>query len=97
PHIWSSVTLYDEQVIKKRETWFAKWLQCNSHPSQNDILSFHRFAGDGDEENDLHMNRGGLVNTVSITSMKIHDEKGVMTYLDLKKNGMYHEQMEFMS
>jgi uncharacterized protein with NRDE domain len=97
PHIWSSATLYDEQVVRKREIWFAKWLQCNSHPSQNDILNFHRFGGDGDEQNDLHMNRDGLVHTVSITSMKLNEEKGIMTYLDLKNNMMFHEQMEFIS
>jgi hypothetical protein len=97
PHIWSSSTLYDEQASLKRKMWFRKWLQSNSHPSQNDILSFHRFAGDGDEKNDLLMNRDGIVCTVSVTSMKLNEEKGIMTYLDLKNNIMYHEQMEFVS
>src|SRR5258705_1820079 len=42
PQIWSSVTLYDEAVIAKREAWFAAWLNRNPAPSQEDIMRFHQ-------------------------------------------------------
>src|SRR5690606_29868760 len=57
PHIWSSVTLYDDQVIAKREHWYRQWLQQIPEPGQEDIFHFHQFTGDGDGHNDLRMNR----------------------------------------
>src|ERR1700730_2005352 len=68
PQIWSSVTLYDQEVITKRRNWFIKWLEKNLHPTQNEILQFHQFTGDGDAHNDLLMNRDDKVFTVSMTS-----------------------------
>jgi len=97
PHIWSSATLYDKKTIKKREYWFAKFLNRNPHPSQKDILNFHRFSGDGDERNDLLMNRDGLYSTVSITGIELNDERGNMQYLDLKNEKNYSEEMQFIS
>jgi transport and Golgi organization protein 2 len=89
PHIWSSVTLYDEEVIKKRNNWFSNWLQKNKQLTQHDILNFHQFTGDGDAHNDLRMNRNGQVFTVSVTSMAITDEAIQMQYLDLKNNSAF--------
>jgi len=85
-HIWSSVTLYDEEIISKRKSWFDNWISNNNEPLQKEILDFHQFTGDGDSNNDLLMNRDGKVFTVSITSMAIGDEMINMQYLDLKTN-----------
>lgn len=86
PHIWSSVTLYEPAVIAKRTHWFAEWLKQHPAPSMEDMLFFHRFAGDGDPVNDLLMNRANKMLTVSITSMEIHPLAGKMTYYDLLTN-----------
>ncbi|RYY25932.1 MAG: hypothetical protein EOO04_11315 [Chitinophagaceae bacterium] len=86
PHIWSSVTLYTEEVIATREEWFNSWLSTHPNPTQEDILRFHQFTGDGDSWNDLTMNRGGETFTVSITSVKLGESKASMTYLDLKSH-----------
>ena len=86
PHIWSSVTLYDQEVIIKRRNWFNKWLENHPHPNQDQILDFHKFTGDGDQYNDLMMNREGKVFTVSVTSAAIGDGKIVFEYLDLKES-----------
>ncbi|MHA4842678.1 NRDE family protein [Flavitalea antarctica] len=86
PHIWSSVTLYTPAVIMKREQWFAEWLRRNQAPSQDDILNFHQFTGDGDTNNDLLMNRDGETFTVSITSISLEKYKARVSYLDLKQN-----------
>jgi transport and Golgi organization protein 2 len=85
PHIWSSATLYDQEVVIKRRNWFTKWLERNPHPSQDDILHFHQFTGDGDEHNDLMMNRDGKVFTVSITSALIGEGQIKVEYLDVKE------------
>jgi hypothetical protein len=93
PHIWSSATLYDEEVVEKRKSWFRKWLQQHKHPSPDDILHFHQFTGDGDTHNDLRMNRNGQVFTVSVTLMALTDELTQMHYLDLKNNTAFTGQM----
>ena len=97
PYIWSSATLYTDEVIKKREYWFSKFLNKNPHPSQNDIFHFHQFTGDGDQRNDLLMSRDGLYTTVSVTGIALTDEKADMQYLDLKDNKRYKKEMHFIS
>ncbi|RYY17330.1 MAG: hypothetical protein EOO04_25575 [Chitinophagaceae bacterium] len=93
PHIWSSVTLYSPDVIAKREGWFRKWLKENNSPTQEDILLFHQFTGDGDAHNDLLMNRDGETFTVSITSLKLDRSVTRVTYLDLKNNHKLHAEI----
>ncbi len=90
PHIWSSVTLYDPAVTQQREAWFKRFLQQYPQITQEDILQFHRFAGEGDPENDINMNRNGLLQTVSITSIQLQEDRSVMTYLDLLKEKTTH-------
>lgn len=93
PHIWSSATLYDEEVVAKRKSWFNKWLQKHPTPTPNDILHFHQFTGDGDAHNDLRMNRNGQVFTVSVTLLALTDELTRMHYLDLKNNNAFTQQL----
>ncbi len=83
PHIWSSVTLYDPSVVRKREQWFLEWVAKHPHPSQTDILHFHLFSGDGDAHNDIRMNRGKVF-TVSVTSALINSGSALVRYLDVQ-------------
>ncbi len=82
-HIWSSVTLYDDAVRKKREDWFAVWLSQHTEPSMQDIMRFHQFDGNGDTTNGILMNRDGLLQTVSITSIALSDNMSKMYYRDI--------------
>ena len=95
-HIWSSATLYEKEVVKKREQWFAAFLNRNSNPTQQDILHFHQFTGDGDKNNDLQMDRNGLYSTVSITSILLTGDRGCIKYLDLKDRKTYERKMEII-
>jgi len=95
PYIWSSATLYDEEVRKKRETWFLQWLNAHPAPTQREVLRFHRFAGDGDKGNNLLMNRNGKVLTVSITSIEISEERGSLSYTDVLTRETTHHQLHF--
>ena len=83
PHIWSSVTLYGPEVIRRREEWFSQWLRQHPEPDQEAILHFHQFSGDGDGHNDLLMNRDNVMMTVSITALRAGDGEGRMQYLDI--------------
>lgn len=92
-HIWSSVTLYDEPTRKKRQQWFERFINNHNEASQDDILHFHQFAGDGDKQSDIQMNRGGELFTVSITGIYLAGNKAEMTYMDLKEGNMYKEEI----
>jgi len=95
PYIWSSATLYSNAIIKKREQWFIEWLKKNPTPTQDDIVHFHQFTGDGDATNDLMMNRNNKLFTVSITSIELNDQSGKMKYIDLKNNTTHITQFPF--
>jgi uncharacterized protein with NRDE domain len=97
PYIWSSVTLYDDNIVKKREQWFAAFLNSNPNPTQNDILTFHQFTGDGDTANDLLMEREDIYSTVSITSMLLTTDRGSMKYLDMKTSNVYEKKIELQA
>ena len=95
PHIWASCTLYDDEVIAKRQSWFAEWLKQHPNPTQDDILHFHVFTSDGDSHNDLVMNRDGKVFTVSVTSAAIDSTGAVMQYLDTQKDIQSERNFDF--
>lgn len=95
PYIWSSVTLYDGLIIKKREQWFVDFLNRNCFPTQLDILNFHRFSGDGDSSTDLLMNRDDVYSTVSITSILLTNDRGSMKYMDTKNGRRVEMNIEF--
>ncbi|MEO5595191.1 MAG: NRDE family protein [Chitinophagaceae bacterium] len=95
PHTWSSVTLYGEEVIARRNEWFDKWLQLHPRPSMENIIQFHLSAGDGDKQNDLRMNRNDDMLTVSITAMEISESKSIMQYLDLQDNTRSVQEFNF--
>jgi len=88
PTIWSSSLLYSEKVKKKRETWFSEFMDANAYISAEDIIDFHKTAGDGDKETSLIMNRV-FVKTKSITEFSKKDERYEMRYEDLATNKVY--------
>ena len=96
PYLWSSTTLYDGFVIKKREQWFASFLSDHPTPTQQDILNFHRFTGDGNKQNDLLMTRDGIYTTVSITSILLTKDRGCIQYLDISGNTSSEIKIELL-
>ena len=95
PYIWSSATLYTPEVKAKREAWFNTWLQQQNGVYQRaDVLDFHRNAGDGDPLNDVIMNRGEIVKTVSITSIQKGSANLNMQYFDLVSKGFKEHKIK---
>ncbi|MFC0771957.1 NRDE family protein [Terrimonas alba] len=97
PYIWSSVTLYDGDTIRKREKWFADFLKRHREPTQKDILEFHHFAGDGDSDNNLLMERDGMFSTVSITNILLTSDRASMKYIDIKNNRTTERKIELLN
>lgn len=84
PKIWSSSTLYTEEVIKKRETWFENWLSEQSLYSVGIIRHFHITGGDGDKENVFKMNRGDILKTISLSTVEKKGRDYFFTHDELK-------------
>ena len=96
PHIWSSVTLYTQEIIQKREHWFAEWLAQHPHPTSEDIIAFHLFGGNGDSENDIRMNRNNEMLTVSVTNIMCDDQSATMLYNDIIYQEQYRSSLSFV-
>lgn len=97
PHIWSSVTLYTADTIRKREQWFARWLEQYPAPALTDIVDFHLWGGEGDIQNNIQMNRFDVLKTVSITSVDWQPHGACMLYRDLQANTLHESMLAFAS
>lgn len=85
PQIWSSSPLYPEMLKKKREQWFSSFLLEKINASKEEMLHFHKNAGEGDLNSNLIMDRG-FIKTKSITQIFKNDEIVEMRYEDLQTN-----------
>jgi hypothetical protein len=93
PHIWSSVTLYSEAVVKEREAWFYDWVKNNEVFTKDNILMFHHFGGTGNQQNDIVMNRNQK-RTVSICCVnKINAIETEMVYEDVINKKIYSNKI----
>ena len=86
PHIWSSATLYSDEIIAERKNWFTDFLNTNSNFTKDDIFNFHKFGGSGNKENDILMNREGISKTVSITMVHRSENDLSMSYINTITN-----------
>lgn len=91
PTIWSSSLLYDEKTKKYREKWFSEFLSSNINPTAEAVLNFHKFAGEGDLNIDLVMNRG-FVKTKSITQIEKNDDLATFRYHNLETKSISNNQ-----
>ncbi|OAD92023.1 hypothetical protein A7A78_09750 [Aequorivita soesokkakensis] len=83
PQIWSSSPLYPENLKKKREQWFSAFLFETIKPSEEELLQFHKTAGEGDLNSNLIMDRG-FIKTKSITQISKKEDVIEMRYEDLQ-------------
>ena len=82
PKIWSSSTLYDEEMKQLRKDWFADWVKENPNfLSQEKILDFHQSTDKGTAETTLKMKRS-YVETVSVTSVYKKENEVSLKYFD---------------
>lgn len=83
PKIWSSATLYSDEVKEIRKNWFKDWVSKND---ANEMLAFHH-SEIGDKEQSILMKRS-YVETISISQIKKTGNKITMIYKDLLKNSI---------
>ncbi len=92
PHIWSSVTLYSNEIIKARESWFQQWLTENTVFNSDAILFFHHFGGNGSNHNDLIINRG-TKKTVNICCIHKSSLSTIIIYEDILSKKLYKSKI----
>ncbi len=81
-HIWSSSTLYSEDMKQKRKEWF-KVFKSENELSSNTLLNFHKTAGKDNLNFGVVMDRG-FVKTTSITQVEKLGENITMRYESLQ-------------
>lgn len=82
-HIWSSATLYSYEIREKRAQWFSTFINSKSEFSAEELLNFHRYTEEKNQENGLVINRNDLLKTLSITQAVLNKNKVEIFYTDL--------------
>jgi hypothetical protein len=86
PAIWSSVTLYSDEVISQRSQWFEQWLAGQPEFTIGSAVHFHKTAGAGNLQNAIMMNRDNVIRTLSITSILMDSSRYEYYYEDVINN-----------
>jgi uncharacterized protein with NRDE domain len=88
-YIWSSATLYSEEIRKNRAEWFYNFLDTNPKVTAAEMLDFHRYTKPENAENGLVINRNNFLKTLSITQAVIQKNKVAVQYADLQAEKKY--------
>ncbi len=92
-YIWSSSTLYTEEIIAKREQLFSDFIANEEHKTPELIHDFHR-SDNGDSENGFVINRQTGMKTFSITQVIIKPGKVDFLHDDLLHGKLFHETID---
>lgn len=87
-HIWSSVTLYDDDVIAHRASLFNSFLRKNDRIEAADVVDFHSNNHE-DYENGFVIDRDTGLKTFSVTQAVIEQEETLMRHIDLLNDATY--------
>jgi succinate dehydrogenase flavin-adding protein (antitoxin of CptAB toxin-antitoxin module) len=82
-HIWSSSTLYPKEIRENRSKWFYTFLDVNPEISETEMLHFHRYTEEKNQENGLVINRNEEMKTLSITQSVIENQNVTILHCDL--------------
>lgn len=88
-HIFSSSTLYSEEVKTLRAQWLAEYLQRQKEISIDTMVHFHTNTHIEDRHNGLRILRSDTLQTVSVCSIDYSPIRTKMLYHDLIKDKQY--------
>lgn len=92
-YIWSSATLYSDEVIDQRKKLFDRFIETNKQPTQAMIEAFH-CSNNQDEENGFIINRPTGMKTFSITQASIGHGYIIFRHTDLLGNQVFEQNMQ---
>ena len=82
-YIWSSSTLYPQNIRETRTHWFEQFLDTKPEVNESEMFNFHRYTEDANHENGLVINRNGFLKTLSITQTVIENGRVNLVHHDL--------------
>jgi hypothetical protein len=91
-YIWSSVTLYSDDVIAHRKQLFDEFSAIETNKSPETIFAFHNH-NNNDTENGFVIDRNTGMKTFSITQAVINPDSLIFTHADLMKNSRYSHKL----
>ena len=91
-YIWSSSTLYSNEVIERREKLFNEFISIQQNITAESIHGFHAH-NHGDDENGFVISRQNGMKTFSITQAVIKDNTIQFLHTDLLKHQQFEETM----
>jgi uncharacterized protein with NRDE domain len=91
-YIWSSSTLYSDDIIKQRENLFHQFIQSSAGITAASIQKFHN-NNHGDIENGFVINRATGMKTFSITQAVVTADAINFLHTDLLQQKQYTETM----
>jgi len=83
-YIWSSATLYSNEIRSKRAQWFSNFINQSDKINSSELLDFHRYTEEDNNDFGLVINRNETLKTLSITQTVISKKEIVMTHIDLQ-------------
>lgn len=89
-YIWSSATLYTDDIIAERKDKFDKFISNNENITVEMIHNFHN-SNQGDEENGFIIDRDTGMKTFSISQAVIGPKQIEFLHDDLLQNKQQHE------
>ncbi len=98
PKLWSSSTLYTEDMKSERQQWFSEYIDTNEMSAES-VLEFHETAGKDNINFGVVMDRG-FVKTTSRTQIEKSNDTVSMMYHDLKNDKLtevYFETSEIIN
>jgi uncharacterized protein with NRDE domain len=81
--MWSSGTLYTQEIITLRKKTFKQFLKKYPEPSALQLKDFHRYTNLGDPENNFTMKRPDGIFTQCITQITYKQGVATMSFTDL--------------
>ena len=85
-YIWSSATLYNDNIRDQKEEWFIKYLNDTTNNTTENIFKFHSSFEVKIDSNMELIKRYKELQTVSTTQVTIHNNEFKMTYQDFVNN-----------
>ncbi|MBA4154102.1 NRDE family protein [Flavobacterium sp.] len=83
-HIWSSSTLYSNEIRSKRAQWFSEFLNKKQQVDGSELFHFHRYTEEKNQDFGLVINRDEALKTLSITQTIITKKEVVLSHVDLR-------------
>lgn len=91
-YIWSSATLYSDEVINVRKNLFDQFIKTAKNLTVESIHDFHRY-NHGDDENGFVINRQTGMKTFSITQAVIKKDTIKFLHTDLLQHQQFEETL----